>query len=269
MAQLPPTVPYHALPDTGEQAYYPPPVPGQPVQLVARRAAPWYKHWVCWFGDCDEIGWGSCALASFLPCVAFGLNVKNALSQSALLWAFVFFLLGMLPTTICYNIQWVKGSVHEVEHACFFSLTPIFGISGAAWLGLVGLIGRIALGTWNRYRLQKEFGLEGNCFTGCLLWTFCVPCVLAQETRTLWYNNVANGLWQGPSQVYQPPAEHVAPRHYSPYPNWQQAQHDPAVPATVPAAPSVPPAQMTPAEYPGRSDAEESKLGDSRLPTLV
>jgi hypothetical protein len=29
-------------------------------------------------------------------------------------------------------------------------------------------------------------------------WCWCGPCALCQETRTLWANNVHEGVWYGP-----------------------------------------------------------------------
>ena len=47
-------------------------------------------------------------------------------------------------------------------------------------------------------------------------WLWCSPCALCQETRTLWANNVAEGVWHGPAQqqllpaTSPPPAQAVA-----------------------------------------------------------
>lgn len=49
-----------------------------------------------------------------------------------------------------------------------------------------------------RTALRERFGIEGTRAQDCALWTFCAPCSLAQETRTLMHNNVAEGLWHGP-----------------------------------------------------------------------
>ena len=32
-------------------------------------------------------------------------------------------------------------------------------------------------------------------------WCWCGPCALCQETRTLWTNNVHDGVWHGPTQL--------------------------------------------------------------------
>lgn len=46
-----------------------------------------------------------------------------------------------------------------------------------------------------------------NCLTGSAAFTAavcycrCAPCALCQETRTLWANNVHDGVWYGQTQL--------------------------------------------------------------------
>lgn len=50
----------------------------------------WDGHIFKCFGQCDSHGCGSCGLAYFLPCVAFGLNMRRGLVLSALKQALIF-----------------------------------------------------------------------------------------------------------------------------------------------------------------------------------
>ena len=42
----------------------------KPVAPVEERA--WESHLFCCFGRCDSVGWSSCLISYFAPCVAFG-----------------------------------------------------------------------------------------------------------------------------------------------------------------------------------------------------
>ncbi len=49
-----------------------------------------------------------------------------------------------------------------------------------------------------RTQMRKAFGIPGSSVGDCCLWCWCGPCALAQETRTLWHNNVKDGVCRGP-----------------------------------------------------------------------
>lgn len=61
----------------------------------------------------------------------------------------------------------------------------------------------------NRSLLREKFGLPGGSVTDLLLWVFCAPCALCQETRTMMANNVQNGMWHGPDAMMVPSASMV------------------------------------------------------------
>lgn len=53
------------------------------------------------------------------------------------------------------------------------------------------------------------YGMElcaGSKCSDCMAWTFCGPCALCQETRTLAKNNVHNGVWYGKTVLPAPTA---------------------------------------------------------------
>ncbi|EIE20446.1 hypothetical protein COCSUDRAFT_54324 [Coccomyxa subellipsoidea C-169] len=70
------------------------------------------------------------------------------------------------------------------------------------------LIG-VAYCSYNRTMLRQKFGIAGSRFGDFCTWCWCAPCALCQETRTIWSNNVVEGVWHGPTQLptVTPPAQ--------------------------------------------------------------
>eukprot|EP00803_Ostreobium_quekettii_P004330 evm.model.scf_823.6 EVM.evm.TU.scf_823.6 scf_823:28944-30618(-) len=200
-------VPYQPIPIVAETIpYAPPPVTGQPMVVALLRR--WHRHWICICGDVDYKGIVSCLLGWFVPCVAFGINKRRAFTQSAFLWALIFFIL-LLLSPVCPSKE--EDNTMNVKFRGFeFCGSNILnkGIAPQAVVAITFVAGvaLIIMGAINRQELRSKFGLEGNSCTDCLLWAFCQPCALAQETRTLWYNRVEDGVWRGPPRVYVPPA---------------------------------------------------------------
>ncbi|GFH20301.1 uncharacterized protein HaLaN_17396 [Haematococcus lacustris] len=93
----------------------------------------------------------------------------------------------------------------EVEQ-CMDAVAPAaLSVSIMMVLGLVVLITYAAR---RRTMMRERFGIPGSSRADCCLWTWCAPCALAQETRTMMHNNVEEGLWLGPHQVvYTAPAQ--------------------------------------------------------------
>jgi Cys-rich protein (TIGR01571 family) len=62
-----------------------------------------------------------------------------------------------------------------------------------------------------RTALRETFGIDGTPKEDCLLYAFCAPCALAQETRTLMHEQVHGGVWYGalPGVVAAPVAAPV------------------------------------------------------------
>lgn len=48
-----------------------------------------------------------------------------------------------------------------------------------------------------RTALRERFGIEGTSRNDALLYVFCCPCAIAQETRTLMHEQVHEGVWYG------------------------------------------------------------------------
>jgi len=112
----------------------------------------------------------------------------------------------ILSGNVCKSyIIWGNGESNEPSDIeCIGLLPTLFSFQVVMSSGLVGAIALIVVGVMNRTSLRNKFALEGHACTDCLLWTFCTPCALCQETRTLWYNSVTDGVWRGPPQAYVP-----------------------------------------------------------------
>jgi Cys-rich protein (TIGR01571 family) len=58
-----------------------------------------------------------------------------------------------------------------------------------------------------RTKIRSQFGIPGSRCGDLWTWLFCGACALCQETRTLWHNNVHEGLWFGPTLLAGPSSE--------------------------------------------------------------
>eukprot|EP00803_Ostreobium_quekettii_P006222 evm.model.scf_1302.4 EVM.evm.TU.scf_1302.4 scf_1302:14320-16061(+) len=247
-------VPYQPIPIVAEA---PPYAAGQPpVGFQTRRVGllrRWHKHWACICGNCDGMGVSSCVLGWFLPCVAFGMNRRRAFSQPALLWGLLFFLLMLLSPSCPAHITSEVLGLEDEENGLLCAQTILslwVTVQAASTITIVAGIALIVLGTMNRQDLRRKFGLEGHPCTDCLLWTFCQPCALSQETRTLWHNSVRDGMWRGPPQVYVPPYDDHLPVSGTPAQGPAMTVPAPAIapggapgiPQQFPNYPSAPPA---------------------------
>ena len=208
------------------------------------------------FGDTLPVpGFASAITFSCCSHLFCRLNKRRAFRQSAILWALLFFILYVLNFIYCpvemegsdsdeidttiSRTRYTELRVHEETtrqrqyFVCYGILNLLF--SNKVALGVSAAVGLliIVLGTMNRTALRKKFGLEGNIVTDCLLWAFCTPCVLCQETRTLWYNSVEDGVWHGPPQVFEIPVVQGASALSGTYVIGQQVGQGPAAPVTV------------------------------------
>lgn len=219
MAQLLPVMPYQAMPTVVPYVSRPARASPQSCQHTILRRMSWYKPWYSCWGECDKLGLCSCTLSWCCPCVVFGLNRNRAFSQSALLWMVLFLLMFVMSFNSCTGTFTVLGLMINGTALFSPSQSSVSGdqyqysennyieCSGSkvsavgSWMCWIAII---VLGVMNRTSLRMKFGLEGKVSTDCLLWTFCPYCALCQETRTLSYNSVTDGVWRGPSQVYVP-----------------------------------------------------------------
>ena len=52
-----------------------------------------------------------------------------------------------------------------------------------------------------RTQMREKFGIAGTRLSDLCSWLWCPLCSLCQETRTLWSNNVHEGVWYGRTQL--------------------------------------------------------------------
>lgn len=69
----------------------------------------WKGSLVSCCAGCDSTGWGSCLFSYFVPCVAFGQNMKRALNLSALSQAVIYVLLFLSGRAL---YLWSSQAVH-------------------------------------------------------------------------------------------------------------------------------------------------------------
>jgi Cys-rich protein (TIGR01571 family) len=72
---------------------------------------------------------------------------------------------------------------------------------------------------YRRIQMRRRFGLPGDDLRDYLSWLCCAPCSVAQETRTLAANQVAQGVWHGAgapqaTQVTAPHPQVFMPAHF-------------------------------------------------------
>lgn len=65
---------------------------------------------------------------------------------------------------------------------------------------LLGLLG-VVYAARRRTQMREQFGIAGTRMNDFCSWLWCPLCSLCQETRTLWSNNVREGVWYGPAQL--------------------------------------------------------------------
>lgn len=139
----------------------------------------------------------------------------------AVLWGIFYSVFIVLPLTIvCLaNSMKYECSIKDGERTCDFHWSWRF----APCVILIFLI-MLAIGifvvVYKRAQMRKRYNIrgancgfaDGNTFDDCLVWSgsLCLSSylhslALCQETRTLAYNNVKDGMWFGPDEMrYQP-----------------------------------------------------------------
>lgn len=179
------------------------------------------------FAGCDLTAWGTCALSQAVPCVLFGLNMKKALRLSALWQALIYiFLFGVSSYTFAGSSAAAAAHCTPGQNTSLggppsltgpdtpgchqAQLASGIGASGMTLLGLLGVI----YATYRRKQIREKFGIPGSTLGDFCRWFWCPACALCQETRTLWHNNVTDGVWLGPATTQARPAtlpEYTAP----------------------------------------------------------
>ncbi|GMH39631.1 hypothetical protein BSKO_07529 [Bryopsis sp. KO-2023] len=158
--------------------------------IMASANRNWAGHPAECCGRCDQLGWKSCLLAWFLPFVAIGMNKRRAFAASMALWTTIFFIL--------FLVHYYNFYIHFFIPCSQSTLCTLRAVI-FVWGGLITGIVISILGACNRCSLRKQYNLPGDDCQDCMLWCCCIPCALCQETRTLAYNNVENGEWEGPN----------------------------------------------------------------------
>jgi Cys-rich protein (TIGR01571 family) len=114
---------------------------------------------------------------------------------------------------------------HEHEHrhhehgpdtpACY-EATRNLGIWALAMV--VSSIFGIIYAVRARTAMRTKFGIPGSRCRDAAAWTFCGPCALCQETRTLAHNNVHEGVWFGETVLATPAGHPFMPAVQQPAP---------------------------------------------------
>ncbi|GMH41890.1 hypothetical protein BSKO_09800 [Bryopsis sp. KO-2023] len=184
----------------------------------------WKNRWWECCGDCDDHGWGICCIGNSVPFVLYGWNRARAFATSGLKWG-VFFLLPVIVMYICSTVsesgvsqsilcardpQFCGDTLRGEQNFKLNATQIIFMV-----ISILAYCAFVALGWYNRNSLRQKYGLPGNNCTDCLLWFFCSPCAVCQESRTLDYNNVENGVWMGPDVMLVPKSGQAAAPVYA------------------------------------------------------
>lgn len=145
-----------------------------------------HSHFINCFGNCDAVGWESCCLVYWCPCVAFGMNVAKTTGNASRGITFALLLL-VAFAGVCGSFVFL-----------LFGLFTLFCV-----VSLLSLAGLATLGISNRRHTRRHLGVkydvEGDLAECCDdTWAWLLfPYGLCQETRTLRQNNVQDGVWLG------------------------------------------------------------------------
>ncbi|GMH45415.1 hypothetical protein BSKO_13372 [Bryopsis sp. KO-2023] len=163
------------------------------------RAGKW--HFPVWMqcGECDYLGCAAFSLSSAWPWVAQGINRHVAFGSRGWLWSLLFLIL-LCPVVLliigsdsvrihCYyvnkeNFPQYKGDAPASLCITGHRFRPV-AFTVCAVLMSLGLFIWTVHGILMRMRIRQEYNIQGHWIKDVLLWIWCQPCALAQETRTL------------------------------------------------------------------------------------
>lgn len=95
----------------------------------------------------------------------------------------------------CIHLAETELNINDNTAECNAAVGLFLG--AAIFTMVLSVIGAI-YAAHHRSQIRQKFGIAG-CFLGdCCAWYWCGACALCQETRTLWHNNVVDGVWLGP-----------------------------------------------------------------------
>lgn len=89
----------------------------------------------------------------------------------------------------------IKTEYHLAAAECSDAVSQMIG-AGIVMAVLMSLGAVYA--AHHRTQIRKKFGIAGSRLGDFCAWYWCGTCALCQETRTLWHNNVVDGVWLGP-----------------------------------------------------------------------
>jgi Cys-rich protein (TIGR01571 family) len=186
------------------------------------------------FGDCSGQDVVSCCVAWKFPFLAYGWNQSRALGAVTSFWREVFVFLGLtagiflgLHMACCAMMillcpEGARGphgghmhgdhmhgdhmhgdnrmpdsddGPHGIPQECMARLAPAY-----LALAAVAITAIVMTATYfgrRRTAMRERFNIEGSSREDCLLYAFCTPCALAQETRTFMHEQVHEGVWYG------------------------------------------------------------------------
>jgi len=194
----------------------------------------WRGSWWNIFGECTPSDITALVLTVKTPCIAWGWNQNRTLGFSFLreILRFVGLTVGLgvgIHLACCVTMMMLcpqalpphpgrdgpgpkphgpkhggpadsgpEDGVHEppeIPEECLARLTPAFiavaAISIALFICIALFFAR------RRSAIRARFGIEGSVKEDQLLYVFCAPCALTQETRTLMHEQVHEGVWYG------------------------------------------------------------------------
>ncbi|KAK9789765.1 hypothetical protein WJX73_005954 [Symbiochloris irregularis] len=87
-----------------------------------------------------------------------------------------------------------------------FQATPecrqAVGLYLGAWFAVIAsFLVAVHYAARRRTMLRTKFGIAGSRMRDFCTWFWCPSCALCQETRTLWVNQVHDGVWNGPAKM--------------------------------------------------------------------
>lgn len=180
--------------------------------LGIRPQRKWDGHWLndCMCGGSDTNGTICCATV-FCPCIVFGLNKSRLFGvMVGIIWGILYYV-PSIPVIVMNQLEREKWNECE-ENFCddkqIDKVQRYLVIS--VLVALVYILWRAAIGTYNRAYIRTKYNItesscgneRGSIGEDFLLWCFCNCCALYQEARTLSYNKVRNGVWNGPSSMF-------------------------------------------------------------------
>ncbi|GAX80538.1 hypothetical protein CEUSTIGMA_g7976.t1 [Chlamydomonas eustigma] len=212
------------------------PVPAAALLDSGCKVAPrkWRGTWWNIFGECTPSDVTALVLAVKMPCIAWGWNQNRTLGFSFLkeILRFIGLTVGLgvgIHLSCCATMMMLcpqalpphpeddgphpnpHGPKHggpasiesgdkkhgppEIPEECLARLTPAFIAVAAASIALFICVALFF--ARRRSAIRERFGIEGSTKEDQLLYVFCAPCALTQETRTLMHEQVHEGVWYG------------------------------------------------------------------------